>query len=125
MTVLTAAPADPFGYGRVLRQSPDAPEVAAIVEQKALEPEQQGVREINSGIYGFQRKALFAHIGQLRADNLHKELYLTDMARILHDAGERVVAIAAAQARRGSGREYDRGDDEAGSRTAHGDGASG
>ena len=97
MTVLTAVPADPFGYGRVLRQSPDAPEVTAIVEQKALEPEQLGVREINSGIYGFQRKALFQHIGQLRANNLHQELYLTDMARILHDAGERVVAIAAAQ----------------------------
>ena len=83
--------------GGCCAKSPDAPEVTAIVEQKALEPEQQGVREINSGIYGFERKSLFAHIGQLRADNLHQELYLTDMARILHDAGERVVAIEAAQ----------------------------
>jgi bifunctional UDP-N-acetylglucosamine pyrophosphorylase/glucosamine-1-phosphate N-acetyltransferase len=81
----------------VLRRSPDAPEVAAIVEQKALDAAQEGLREINSGIYAFRRDALFAHIGQLNADNPHQELYLTDMARILHDAGERVVAIRAAQ----------------------------
>jgi bifunctional UDP-N-acetylglucosamine pyrophosphorylase / glucosamine-1-phosphate N-acetyltransferase len=98
MTVLTAVPANPFGYGRVLRKSPDSAEVTAIVEQKALDPDQQGVHEINSGIYAFGREALFSHIGQLRADNLHKELYLTDMARILHDGGERVVAIVAAKA---------------------------
>jgi bifunctional UDP-N-acetylglucosamine pyrophosphorylase / glucosamine-1-phosphate N-acetyltransferase len=97
MTVLTATPANPFGYGRVLRRSPDAPEVAAIVEQKALDAAQEDLREINSGIYAFRRDALFAHIGQLNADNPHQELYLTDMARILHDAGERVVAIRAAQ----------------------------
>ena len=98
MTVLTAAPKNPFGYGRVLRRSPDGPDVAAIVEQKALTPEQEGAREINSGIYAFRRDALYAHIGQLRADNAHREHYLTDMARILAGAGERVVAIEAAEA---------------------------
>src|ERR1700757_3102472 len=54
MTILTAAPADPTGYGRVLRQSPGSPEVKGIVEQKALTPAQQCEREINSGIYGFR-----------------------------------------------------------------------
>jgi bifunctional UDP-N-acetylglucosamine pyrophosphorylase/glucosamine-1-phosphate N-acetyltransferase len=98
MTILTAAPEDPFGYGRVLRKKPDAPEVAAIVEQKALEPQQEKVREINSGIYAFRRAALYEHIGQLTADNAHKELYLTDMAKILVAAGERVVAVEAAEA---------------------------
>jgi bifunctional UDP-N-acetylglucosamine pyrophosphorylase/glucosamine-1-phosphate N-acetyltransferase len=97
MTILTAEPADPFGYGRVVRKSAKALEVTAIVEQKALEPAQEGIREINSGIYAFRREALFNHIGQLSADNAQKELYLTDMARILHDAGEKVVAIKAAQ----------------------------
>ena len=98
MTILTAAPEIPLGYGRILRKKSDAPDVAAIVEQKALTPEQEGIREINSGIYAFRRAALYGHIGQLRDDNAHKELYLTDMARILVDAGERVVAVVAAQA---------------------------
>jgi bifunctional UDP-N-acetylglucosamine pyrophosphorylase/glucosamine-1-phosphate N-acetyltransferase len=97
MTILTAEPADPFGYGRVLRKSANALEVTAIVEQKALDAAQEGIREINSGIYAFRREALFNHIGQLSADNAQKELYLTDLARILHDAGEKVVAIKAAQ----------------------------
>ena len=97
MTILTAEPEDPSGYGRVIRRSLGAAEVTAIVEQKALLPEQQSVREINSGIYAFQRGALYRHVGQLRADNAHKELYLTDLARLLHDAGERVVAVEAAQ----------------------------
>jgi len=95
MTILTAEPAQPFGYGRVIRKSPGAPEVDAIVEQKSLRPDQQNLREINSGIYAFRREALFSHIGGLRADNSQKELYLTDMAGILHAAGQRVLAIKA------------------------------
>ncbi|MGC2620322.1 MAG: bifunctional UDP-N-acetylglucosamine diphosphorylase/glucosamine-1-phosphate N-acetyltransferase GlmU [Acidobacteriaceae bacterium] len=96
MTILTAAPENPFGYGRVLRKKLNAPDVASIVEQKALTPQQEGIREINSGIYAFHRAALYGHIGQLRDDNAHKELYLTDMARLLVGAGERVVAVEAA-----------------------------
>jgi bifunctional UDP-N-acetylglucosamine pyrophosphorylase/glucosamine-1-phosphate N-acetyltransferase len=96
MTILTAAPEDPFGYGRILRRKPGAPDVQAIIEQKALEPGQEAIREINSGIYAFQREALYSHVGALRSDNAHKELYLTDMARLLSDAGKRVVAIEAA-----------------------------
>ncbi len=98
MTILTAQPDDPSGYGRVIRQAAGGAEVRAIVEQKSLEPGEESVREINSGIYAFQREALYRHIGQLRADNAHKELYLTDLARLLHDAGEGVVAVEAAEA---------------------------
>ncbi|HVJ07994.1 MAG TPA: bifunctional UDP-N-acetylglucosamine diphosphorylase/glucosamine-1-phosphate N-acetyltransferase GlmU [Acidisarcina sp.] len=95
MTILTAAPEDPHGYGRVLRKSPASVEVAAIVEQKALTPEQINAPEINSGIYAFQTGPLFRHIGELQTANAHAEYYLTDMARILVDAGERVVALEA------------------------------
>jgi len=97
MTILTAAPADPTGYGRVIRKRPDSPEVAAIVEQKALTPGQQSVREINSGIYAFQTSPLFAHIHELTTKNAHGEYYLTDLAALLGKAGERVVAIEAPQ----------------------------
>ncbi len=62
MTILTAIPESPVGYGRVLRKAADQPEVSAIVEQKALTPEQQGAREINSGIYAFASAPLFAHL---------------------------------------------------------------
>ena len=98
MTILTAAPEDPTGYGRVLRKSPKSSEVTAIVEQKALTLEQLNAPEINSGIYAFETTPLFAHLGELKTENAHKELYLTDMARLLVAAKERVVALQALHA---------------------------
>jgi bifunctional UDP-N-acetylglucosamine pyrophosphorylase / glucosamine-1-phosphate N-acetyltransferase len=98
MTILTAAPENPTGYGRVLRRSPGSPEVEAIVEQKALTPEQRSIREINSGIYAFKTAPLLEHLGKLTTSNAHSELYLTDMAGLLCAAGERVVAVQATDA---------------------------
>jgi bifunctional UDP-N-acetylglucosamine pyrophosphorylase / glucosamine-1-phosphate N-acetyltransferase len=52
MTVLTARPQDPTGYGRVIRGSKSKPDLRAIVEEKSLTGSQRKAREINSGIYG-------------------------------------------------------------------------
>jgi bifunctional UDP-N-acetylglucosamine pyrophosphorylase/glucosamine-1-phosphate N-acetyltransferase len=93
MTLVSAQPELPTGYGRVVRNSPDAPEVTAIVEQKMLTPQQLGLREVNMGLYAFQTAPLLAHLNKLTADNPQGELYLTDMAAVLHAAGERVVAL--------------------------------
>src|SRR5277367_1016297 len=98
MTILTAAPDDPNGYGRVIRNSPGAAGVAAIVEQKALTPDQQSIREINSGIYAFATAPLFQLINELRTENAHGEYYLTDMADVLVQEHKRVVAIEAEDA---------------------------
>ncbi|MGA2809081.1 MAG: bifunctional UDP-N-acetylglucosamine diphosphorylase/glucosamine-1-phosphate N-acetyltransferase GlmU [Terracidiphilus sp.] len=93
MTLLSAEPEQPTGYGRIVRKAPDSPEVVAIVEQKMLTPEQLSLREINMGMYAFRTKPLLAHLDKLTTDNPHGELYLTDMAAVLSAAGERVVAI--------------------------------
>ena len=95
MTVLTAAPPNLQGYGRVIRKSNSSDEIREIVEPKALTPEQAKAREINSGIYAFAGKPLFAHIDSLGTENAHGEFYLTDMAAILVAAGERVLALEA------------------------------
>jgi len=98
MTILTAVPESPLGYGRVIRRIADSPEVTAIVEQKALTPEQEKAPEINSGIYAFATDSLFAHIDELQATNAHGELYLTDMAGLLVANHSRVVAAKAESA---------------------------
>jgi bifunctional UDP-N-acetylglucosamine pyrophosphorylase / glucosamine-1-phosphate N-acetyltransferase len=98
MTVLTATPEDVHGYGRVVRKSSTSDEIREIVEQKALTPETAQAPEINSGIYAFTTKPLFANIDRLGTQNAHGELYLTDMAAILGAAGERVVALKAENA---------------------------
>ncbi len=95
MTILTAAPPDPSGYGRVVRASASSERVKAIVEQKALTKSQLKAPEINSGIYAFATKPLFAHIDRLTTDNAHHEFYLTDMAALLVRAKANVVALKA------------------------------
>jgi len=95
MTLLSADFDQPTGYGRIFRKRPGSPDVAAIVEQKMLTPEQWPMREINMGLYAFRTAALLAHLGKLTTDNPHGELYLTDMAHVLNEAGERVVAVQA------------------------------
>ena len=95
MTILTAEPADPTGYGRVIRTSEQRPEVTAIIEQKALPKELLHAREINSGIYAFAAGPLFKHIDRLKSNNVHREYYLTDMAALLVEAGEKVIAVRA------------------------------
>ena len=93
MTILTAVPPNPTGYGRVLRASESSPEVTAIVEQKSLTPAQLSAPEINSGIYCFRTSALFTHLDSLSTNNAHGEFYLTDIAALLVAGGERVVAL--------------------------------
>jgi len=95
MTILTAVPKDPTGYGRVLRRAAGSPEVTAIVEQKSLRPDQLAAPEINSGIYCFETAALFSKLDLLSSDNAHGEFYLTDVAALLVTDGQRVVALEA------------------------------
>jgi bifunctional UDP-N-acetylglucosamine pyrophosphorylase / glucosamine-1-phosphate N-acetyltransferase len=101
MTLLTAIPPDPTGYGRIIRRKKGSrvtDEVAAIVEQKSCTPAQLKIREINAGIYAFSVPPLFANIAQLNTDNAHGEFYLTDIAAILSKKKHKVVAVAAADA---------------------------
>lgn len=95
MTILTAEPSDPTGYGRVIRKSKSSAEVKAIIEQKALPKSLLNTPEINSGIYAFASKPLFRDISKLKSNNVHGEYYLTDMAALLVGAKEKVIAAKA------------------------------
>ncbi len=95
MTILTAVPDDPTGYGRVVRVSEESAEVRGIVEQKDLPPGDPGPREINSGIYCFRTADMFAVLDGLPNSNKGGEFYLTDVAGLLQAEGKRVVALPA------------------------------
>jgi bifunctional UDP-N-acetylglucosamine pyrophosphorylase/glucosamine-1-phosphate N-acetyltransferase len=95
MTILTAVPPSPKGYGRVNRMSAGSDEVAAIVEQKDLKPGDAGSPEINSGIYCFKTAALFENLDKLTNENASGEFYLTDVAALLVEGGQRVFALKA------------------------------
>jgi bifunctional UDP-N-acetylglucosamine pyrophosphorylase/glucosamine-1-phosphate N-acetyltransferase len=97
MTILTAIPDDPTGYGRVLRKQDGSDDVAGIVEQKSLSEDMlatpERLHEINSGIYAFNTAKLFERLGQLENSNSSGEFYLTDVAAMLVNDCERVIAI--------------------------------
>lgn len=80
VTVLTALIDDPYGYGRVVRDA--AGRVLRIVEQKDADPEEQEIREINSGIYCMESDFLFDNIRSVSNDNAQGEYYLTDLVAI-------------------------------------------
>ena len=96
-TILSAHLADPTGYGRIVRKGDGAgTPVKAIVEESALSDDLRGITEINSSIYCFTLEKLWPCLGQLRPDNLHRELYLTDAIALLNQQGETVLAQVAA-----------------------------
>lgn len=89
-TILTALADNPTGYGRILRNADG--QVAQIVEQKDATPEQQLVKEINTGTYCFDNKLLFETLKQVNNDNAQGEYYLPDVIEILQKQGEIVSA---------------------------------
>jgi bifunctional UDP-N-acetylglucosamine pyrophosphorylase/glucosamine-1-phosphate N-acetyltransferase len=96
-TILSAVLADPSGYGRVVRKSETA--VSAIVEESQLTDEQREINEINSAIYCFTLEKLWPALGQVKPNNKHRELYLTDAIAVLNNKGETVLAQVAADSR--------------------------
>src|SRR3989441_1268474 len=96
-TILSAVVADPSGYGRILRKSETA--VAAIVEESQLTGDQREINEINSAIYCFTLEKLWPALAQVRPNNKHRELYLTDAIAVLNAKGETVLVQVAADSR--------------------------
>jgi len=88
-TVITAIAENPTGYGRIIRDHGDG--ICKIVEQKDATEEQKNIREINSGVYCFDNRYLFATLDQLGNNNVQGEYYLTDVVEILKREGQIVL----------------------------------
>lgn len=89
-TLLTAAVADPTGYGRIRRGLDDRPR--AIVEHRDAGAEDRAIREINSGTYCFRVRDLLEGLKRLRPDNAKGEYYITDVIAYFVARGRRVGA---------------------------------
>ena len=96
-TILSAVVADPSGYGRIVRKSETA--VSAIVEESQLTDEQREINEINSAIYCFTLENLWPALAQVKPNNKHRELYLTDAIAVMSGRGETVLAQIAGDSR--------------------------
>jgi bifunctional UDP-N-acetylglucosamine pyrophosphorylase/glucosamine-1-phosphate N-acetyltransferase len=90
-TMATMELEDPTGYGRVVRSSDGS--VERVVETKTpgdATPEEEAIREVNTGIYAFAGADLLDALGRLTADNAQGELYLPDVLPLLRGDGKLV-----------------------------------
>jgi bifunctional UDP-N-acetylglucosamine pyrophosphorylase/glucosamine-1-phosphate N-acetyltransferase len=92
VSILSGRVANPFGYGRILRNAEG--DVEAIIEEKDATREQQAINEISSGIIAFDAAFLAAALPKLGNDNAKSEYYLTDTVGLARDAGLAVGAYA-------------------------------
>jgi len=93
LSVLTTVLENPHGYGRVIRGEDG--QLLSIVEDRDLTPEEEGLREINTGIYCVNAGFLFSALSSLTDQNAQGEYYLTDIVAGAGSRGEKTGAYIA------------------------------
>ncbi len=90
LTVLSAEPENPYGFGRLVRSGKGG---LRVVEEKDASPAEKAIREVNTGIYVFRAADLLWALPRISNKNLKHEYYLTDAVAILSAAGRKVAAV--------------------------------
>ncbi|MCK4575113.1 NTP transferase domain-containing protein [candidate division WOR-3 bacterium] len=80
ITLLTTLIENPTGYGRIIR---DGDRIVGIVEEKDATRREKTIKEINAGVYIFNKEKLFHYLRKIQPDNIQKEYYLTDVIRLI------------------------------------------
>jgi bifunctional UDP-N-acetylglucosamine pyrophosphorylase/glucosamine-1-phosphate N-acetyltransferase len=94
VTVLTARVADPYGYGRIVRDADGS--LAEIVEEADATAGQRAIDEINTGCYAFDGILLADAVKRVASDNAQGQEYLTDVVAIMRGDGHRAGTVLAA-----------------------------
>lgn len=90
--VLTVNMDDPFGYGRIIR---DSGTVIRSIEEKDATADERAIREINTGVFCCPADKLKGWLKRLGNDNKQGEYYLTDVIGIAVADGVTVHGIKA------------------------------
>ncbi len=88
-TILTAKFENPTGYGRIKRDS--ANNVVKIIEEINANDEEKKIKEINTGVYIFNKKLLFQKIHLIKPDPVKNEYFLTDIIELFYQAGKKIT----------------------------------
>src|ERR1700752_2045928 len=100
-SILSVRLENPTGYGRIVRDENDS--LQKIVEHRDATDEQRQVKEINSGIYCFDAKALYRALRKVEPANDQGENYLTDVAEVILASGAGVSVYLHSDSREVSG----------------------
>ena len=93
MSVLTAFSDNPFGYGRIIRNS--SGNLQKIVEEKDATDEERQIKEVNTGMIVCKGKILKEYLPKIKNNNKQGEYYLTDLSGMLASEGKDVGILVA------------------------------
>ena len=83
VTLLTIKKTNPTGLGRIVRD--EEGNIQAIVEEAVATKEQKNIKEINTGLYCFNKDFLDENINLIKKNPTSGEYYLTDLIEIAVD----------------------------------------
>ena len=94
VTVVSAKLGNPYGYGRIVRNSINS-KLESIVEEKEADDNIKKITEINSGVYWFKISELLSVLSEISNDNAQGEYYLPDAVKLLLKKGQNVDAFVS------------------------------
>jgi bifunctional UDP-N-acetylglucosamine pyrophosphorylase/glucosamine-1-phosphate N-acetyltransferase len=89
VTILSVKVENPFGYGRIVKKDGF---LEKIIEEKDSNLIEKQIKEINSGIYCFD-KNLWKALSKVKPNNAKKEYYITDTVAILKEFGKKASLV--------------------------------
>jgi bifunctional UDP-N-acetylglucosamine pyrophosphorylase / glucosamine-1-phosphate N-acetyltransferase len=92
ISLLSFIASAPGSYGRILRD--ERGKVVSITEERHATPTQREIREVNSGIYAIELKALRL-LKEIRINSAKGEYYLTDIVHLARKKGMPVDSFCA------------------------------
>lgn len=100
VSVLSCLRVEPFSYGRIIRT---AGSFSAIREELDATEAERRIQEVNTGVYLFKAKPLFAALKKIKPANAKNEFYLTDTIEVLSAEGAKLEAFPLALEKEGQG----------------------
>jgi len=93
VTLLTARLPDPTGYGRVIKDA--AGSLVGIVEEADATVDDRAIDEVSSGVWCFEKVALFEALEKITNANAQGEYYLPDAAMVIAGRGGDTYTMTA------------------------------
>ena len=93
MSLLTAIADNPFGYGRIIRNSDG--QIEKIVEEKDAKAQEKLINEVNTGMMAAPAAVFNEYLPKLNNENAQGEYYLTDLVALLRRDSKEVNPVKA------------------------------
>ncbi len=91
LSVMSSYLDNPYGYGRIIRDSVDG-RVLRVVEERDASLSEKEIKEVNTGTYIIELNWLKEAIGKIGRQNAQAEFYFTDIIELTERKGKAVGA---------------------------------